>query len=279
MKKFSITRYNSLPSKNTNKKSATVLPKVLAVLFWLAVWHVVSGMLNSPILLPSPITVFETLALLVQSEPFWHTVLFSLIRVAVGFFAGAVTGLFCAVLAYNFKAVRTLLEPLFTVATAIPVASFIILALVWLNARSLSVFTSFIMVFPVVYMNCLKGLQATSVQLLEMASVFNVHLQDKVRYIYLPSLMPFFLSACKTALGLAWKSGIAAEIIGLPSGSIGERLYLSKLYLNMPEMFSFTIAVILLSICFEWVFLAIISFIEVKNKGGAPLENNPAKPE
>ena len=248
--------------------------KFAAVLFWLTVWQGVSILLGNSILLPSPLAVAKTFYALLQEQVFWHAVRFSFLRITAGFFAGMAAGVLCAALAYRYKVVRVLLAPLFTVVTAIPVASFIILALVWLNSRSLSVFTAFIMVFPVIYMNALRGLQAVDEKMLEMAKVFEVKLPDKIRYIYLPVWMPFFLSACKTALGLAWKSGIAAEIIGLPIGSIGEQLYLAKLYLYIPEMFSWTIAVILLSACFEKLFLMLIAYLAKKSKGGLGFEGN-----
>lgn len=95
------------------------------------------------------------------------------------------------------------------VIKAVPVASFIILALVWLDSRSLSFFISALMVFPPVYLNVLEGLCRTDRQLLEMARVFRVPLSRRLRYIALPPGAPYFRTALSLALGLCWKAGAA----------------------------------------------------------------------
>ena len=57
--------------------------------------------------------------------------------------------------------------------------------------------------------------------------------------------------ACRLACGLCWKSGVAAEVIGLPSGSIGERLYDAKIYLNTGEVLAWTLVIVLISLACE----------------------------
>ena len=113
----------------------------------------------------------------------------------------------------------------------VPVVSFIILALLWIPTKYLSIVISFLMVLPVMYTNIQKGIDTTNIQLLEMAKTYRIGLFHTFRYIYIPAVFPFFLSACSIGLGLCFKSGIAAEVIGLPSHSIGEALYEAKLYL------------------------------------------------
>ena len=93
---------------------------------------------------------------------------------------------------------------------SVPVASFVILALIWIGSESLSVFISYLVVLPMIYVNTRAGLWATDPKLLEMARVFRMTAFKKVRYIYVPALMPYLVSGCKTALGMSWKSGIAA---------------------------------------------------------------------
>ena len=138
---------------------------------------------------------------------------------------------------------------------ATPVASIVILILVWVRSRNLSVVISFMMVFPVVYQNVLKGLCNTDRNLIEMADAYRIRTLKRIRYIYLPYLVPYLESAISISLGLAWKSGIAAEVIGLPDGSIGERVYEAKIYLSMPDLFASTVTVIILAFVFERVFL------------------------
>jgi NitT/TauT family transport system permease protein len=140
----------------------------------------------------------------------------------------------------------------------IPVASFIILALVWLESSQLSFFIAFLMVFPPVYLGVLTGIGQTDPRLLEMAKVFQVPFRRQVRYLYLPAIAPHFRSAVSVGLGLCWKSGIAAEVIGLPDGSMGERLYMAKVYFLTPELFAWTAVIVAVSVLFEKVFLRLV---------------------
>ena len=150
---------------------------------------------------------------------------------------------------------RELLAPAMAAVKATPVASFIILVLIWVPSRNLSVVISFLMVLPVIYTNVLNGIQDTDGQLLEMAGVFRVSRWKRIRYIYLSSVLPFFRAGCSLGLGLCWKAGVAAEVIGIPQGSIGEKLYEAKVYLETPHLFAWTVVIIILSILFEKVFL------------------------
>ena len=145
-----------------------------------------------------------------------------------------------------------------TVAKTVPVASFIIICLIWLDASSLSVFISFLMVFPIVYFNVLQGMKSTDRSMLQMADIFRVSYKRRLFYIYMPQVRPFFTSACAAALGISWKAGIAAEVIGIPNGSIGERLYEAKIYLNTADLLAWTVVIVLISVAFEKLFMKLI---------------------
>ena len=147
---------------------------------------------------------------------------------------------------------------------AVPVASFIILALVWLDSRSLSFFISALMVFPPVYLNVLEGLRAADTRLLEMAQVFQVPFWRRAWGIYLPQVLPYFRSAAALGAGLCWKAGAAAEVIGLQAGTIGERLYTAKIYLQTPDLFAWTAVIVALSAGLGRLFLAAVDSLAGK---------------
>lgn len=107
------------------------------------------------------------------------------------------------------------------------------------------------MVVPIVYTNILQGIHSTDEKLLEMAQVFGISGYKKLMAIYIPAVFPHFMSAISLGLGLCWKAGIAAEVIGKPTGSIGGKLYEAKLYLMTKELFAWTIVIIVISILFE----------------------------
>ena len=168
------------------------------------------------------------------------------------------TALFLAVLSGIFRAVRTLVYPFMAAVKSVPVASFVVLLLILAGAKNLSFFIVFLMVFPIIYVNMGQGLEHVDVQMLEMARVFRMSSWKKFLYIYRPAFLPFLVSGAKVALGMSWKSGVAAEIIGVPSYSIGERLYMAKIYLNTDSLFAWTLVIIVLSLIFEKIFLGLL---------------------
>ena len=141
---------------------------------------------------------------------------------------------------------------------SVPVASFVILALIWIGSENLSVFISFLVVIPMIYGATLAGLENMDQKLLEMSQVFSMPFLKKVRYLFVPAVHPYLVSSCRTALGMSWKSGVAAEVIGIPKTSIGEQLYYTKLYLDTSGLFAWTFSIILISAVFEFVFLTLL---------------------
>ena len=120
------------------------------------------------------------------------------------------------------------------------------------------------MVFPPVYLNVLEGLCRTDRKLLELARVYRIPLRRRIWGIYVPQVLPYFRSAASLALGLCWKAGAAAEVIGLPAGTIGERLYTAKIYLQTPDLFAWTAVILILAAVFERLFLAAVDMLAGK---------------
>ena len=203
-----------------------------AVLFWLLLWQAGAMAIDQRIILVSPLTVLARLTELVPTLDFWGAIGYSLVRITAGFLLGVAAGTLLAALSARFRRVEELLAPALLAIKSIPVASFII--------------------------HLLSGIRAADPQLLEMARVFRVPALRGIRYVYLPQVLPYFRSACGSALGLCWKSGIAAEVIGMPDGSIGEQLQQAKIYLNTPDLFAWTLVIVLVSLIFEKVFLALL---------------------
>ena len=242
---------------------------LLAVVFWLCVWQLASMMIGQRLLLASPLDVCRALLKLLPTAAFWQRALSSAARIISGFLLALAAGTACAVLAAVFRWAEAMLRPLMLAVKAVPVASFIILALLWLRGTGrLSAFISFLMVLPVVYENVLAGIRAADDALLEMAAVFRVPLWRRVRALYAPAVLPYFRSACAVGLGLCWKSGVAAEVIGICGGSIGEALYNAKLLFATDELLAWTVVIVLLSLAFERLFLRLLSAAEKRLIGG-----------
>lgn len=215
----------------------------------------------------SPVSVLLRLLTFLPDVTFWGSIAFSACRILGGFALASFVGIFAAVCAAKYIGFRELMAPLVSVIKTTPVASFVILALFWLSSRSLSVFISFLMVFPIVYTNLLQGILQTDRQLLEMGQVFGLSMRKKIRYIYFPQIFSYLRSAFMMGLGLCWKAGTAAEVIGIPDGSIGERLQEAKIYLQMPDLFAWTVTIIVVSLLIEKLILYLLDAIDRWNRG------------
>ncbi len=240
-------------------KENKYLKTILSIVFWLAVWMLSSKAVNQILILPPPAEVFRRLFLLVQTKTFWVTAGTSLLRILFGFFCGLLAGTVFAVISKVSGAADAVLTPMIRVFRAAPVASFIILLMLWINYDFVPVIISAMMVLPVVYQNVRTGIEEVNPDYLQLAEAYRFSLQKRWRVIYIPSVLPYFTSGALTSLGLAWKSGIAAEVLCLPEHAVGSQMYFSKLYLETPDLFAWTIVVVFFSFVLEGCLKKIVS--------------------
>lgn len=238
-----------------------VIRRLIAVLFALTVWQIAAMIVNEDFLFPTPIGVVLRLLTIWQEDGFFSTIANSFLKIVIGFLSGLILGLTLAILAAKLPIIEDLLWPFMITVKSVPVASFIVLALMWLTSKELSVFISFLMVLPIIYTNILEGIKSSNHDIDKMATVFKMPFGRKILYVWIPRIKPFLLSASSIAIGLSWKAGIAAELIGIPSSSLGEMLYYSKIYFNTLDLFAWTLIIVTLSISFEKIFVALLKYI------------------
>ena len=229
-------------------KSARIL---LPAAFWLAIWCLAAACVDQPLLVPSPIAVLRRLGELAAAPLFWRSTLVSLLRIFCGALAGTILGTLCAVLTSRFRLADWILAPAIRLVRATPVASFIILVLLWVSAGKVPGVISALMVLPVVWESVSAGIRSADPQLLELARSYQFSRCKQMCYVYLPAVRPHFAAGVCTAIGLAWKSGVAAEVLCLPKADIGTQVYYSKIYLETPSLFAWTAVVIVLSMLLE----------------------------
>lgn len=236
----------------TSRDKIKKLGQSLAVAgFWLAAWQLAYQLVAREILLVSPVQAITRLFSLAKEALFWQSVSFTCLRVLVGFLLALLVGAILAVICARFPLVRYLTAPLMRVVLSTPVASFIILVLVWIVTDRIPVLIAFLVVVPVVWGNLSTGIGKVDPQLLEMATVFHLSRIKIFRTIYILSVLPFFTAACSSGLGLAWKSAIAAEVICHPKLAVGQQIYNAKIYWETADLFAWTMAVIILSLLIE----------------------------
>lgn len=237
-----------MKSSTTDKVKYT-----LSVFLYLIIWQMVAMWIGEEILLVSPIKVILRLKELFFEREYWENIIFTCIRILSGFFLALLVSIITSILSYLFNSFRIMMKPIVSAIKATPVASIVIVVLIWVSSKNLSIVISFMMAFPILYSALLAGFDNVDNSLIEMAEVFSFSQFKRLKYIYLPSVLPTFITSLTTAIGLAWKSGVAAEVIGLPDGSLGERLYEAKTFLLTADIFAVTLTVIVISIVIEKV--------------------------
>lgn len=239
------------PPLKKSKFRETLAQVVCPTLFWLILWQGAAQWVGQELLLPSPFVVMKTFFALVMSTEFWQSMGKTLLRVSVGILIGTVAGSVLAVLSFALRICRFILSPAIRGIQGIPVVSFILLVLLWWRRDMVPVVVSGLMVLPLIWSNTVKGLEETDPKLLAVGKAYGFPVWKRWWLIYLPSAFPYFITALRSAVGLAWKSGVAAEVICQPPLAIGTEMSYSRLYLDTPQLFAWTLVVVVLSIVME----------------------------
>ena len=243
-----------------------ILKITVSALFWIAVWHFAAKIIDKAWVLPTPWRVLTTFLELSKHQSFWISIKNSVFNVILGYFYGALIGFVLAVISHFLSFVGILVSPVLTVMRATPVASFIMLLWVFVNKEIVPSLIVILIVLPIVYGNLSTGLSSVDKKHLELAKVFDFGFFKKMKYIYVPQTLPYLRSALSTSLGLAWKAGIAAEVLCDPLNSIGHGIFSSKREILTADLFAWTLVVILLCFVFEFV-LARIFAIKLRKDG------------
>ncbi len=247
---------------STTMQTKKIIKNTAVLLFWIAIWQLSALIFNNQILLPSPLAAAKTLFSLLKTGEFYAAVFLSLFRILGGYILGIIIGIAGGILSYYSRIFSALFSPIIKIIRTVPVASFIILAFVWFKSDILPVFICFLMVMPMIWNSVQRGLENIDVKYIELAKVYRLGYLKTLINIKLPLIFPDVITTAFTALGFAWKSGVAAEVICKPLFSIGGMLRDAQVYIEMPEVFAITAVVALLSILLEGI---IKHFLKEKN--------------
>lgn len=249
------------------KKTPKLARALIVLAFWVMVWQIIAVKVDSAVLVSTPAKVFKRLVQLMGEKEYYVIIANSVWRILSGFLIAVGLGTFLGILTAKIRVLDELLAPILSVIKATPVASFIILALVWLNKETIPSFISFLMVLPIIHGNVCEGLKNTPNDLIEMSKIYNLSLKQKLTKLYFPSILPYFLAGFKTSLGLAWKAGVAAEVLSFPKNSIGKQLYEGKTYLETVDVFTWTITVIVISVILEFLLIQTVKKLTARKRG------------
>ena len=231
------------------------IERVTSIAIVLLAWQAVAMIIAQPLLISSPFQVIQRLGTIWMEDEFWTSVIYSFTRITWGFLLSFVFGIALAVLAGKFHTIEVLLWPIILAVKTVPIVAIILICLIWMTSDQLTAFIVVLMILPIIYTNMLSAIKSTDKSMLQMADTFHLPFGKKLLYIYLPQIKPFLVSACSVSLGTSWKAGIAAEVLSIPDGSIGEMMHDAKVYFLTTDLLTWTLIVVLLSLAFEKVFL------------------------
>ena len=246
----------------------------VCIALWLLIWFIAAYFIHNDLFLPSPVSVIKELWSLMHTGDFYKSILYSLRGIGAGFLTGLLSGILLAALSYRFSFAESFISVPVKVIKAVPVASFVILSLLLLKASALSTLISALMVMPMIYSGVLSALKNTDIRMLEFAKVYRLSAWKKTVYIYIPAVMSPLTASASVAIGFAWKSGVAAETIGLIRNSIGNELYKTKLYLETPALFAWTLAIVIISALCELLIKYILKLVSAVLGGGRSEHGN-----
>ncbi len=233
-----------------NKIAGKLIKNIGIAVLWLFIWQLIYWIVANEIFVAAPLAVLKRLFVLAGKTEFWYTVFSSIGRIFLGFTAGILLGILLGISCSN-KITSDILSPLKVIIKTTPVASFIMLAWIWLRRDQIPVFIAMLMVTPILWGNITTGINNMDREYLQFAKVYDLSYIKKIKYLYIPMILPYFTSAAYTAAGLVWKAGIAAEVLCQPKNSIGANLYQAKNLLDTQDVFAWTAVVIVISLCLE----------------------------
>ena len=227
------------------------LKKFIIPIIWIIIWQILASLINEEILLPSPLLVFNRFLQLLREKEFYISLFNSTSKILFGFVISIIGGILLAFFSYKINFFYELINPIIRILRSTPIASIVLFLLFWINKKYLSIYIGFIMAMPIIFQNIYTGLKSIDKKLLQMADIYQIGELKKIKYIYKVKIKPFLSSSLITISGLIFKAGVSAELIALTDKSIGKNLYNSKIYLDMPSLFAWTISIILIAIFVE----------------------------
>lgn len=235
-----------------------MLKKIAIIGGWLALWQLASSLIGTSIILAGPYESLLALARDIGTAEFWQTIGFTFARIAAGFAISALLAVIFAIWAWKAPLVGEILSPAVSFIKSVPIVCIIVLLLIWVGSRHVSIIAVALMVFPPLYYGLFEGLKQSKKDMIDMLTVFHVSPWQRVRYYYIPLVMPQVGAALRVVIGIAWKSGVAAEVIGIPAGSIGENIYFAKISLETADLFAWTFVIVALAVACEKIILILV---------------------
>lgn len=233
-------------------KLRKIISVCLSVTIWLLIWELGASIINNVAFFAGVGATLRALCTLVVTASFWTTVLSSMLRIAIGFIAGVLIGILLAFICWKSRFLNTFFSLGVSVIKSTPVASVIMILWIFIGSARVASAIALFMVAPIIWQNLMDGFGSINKELDEVADIFELSRLKRFKLLIFPTLIRYFVPAALTSVGLAWKSGIAAEIITVAKNSIGYHIKDKKDYFESDYMLAWTLVVVIISVVFEY---------------------------
>lgn len=227
---------------------------IASIFLFIAAWDI-GNQIYGDLILPSPMETFQTLGIFFQDTEFTENLMITLYRVMIGFGISLVAGTILGLLAGFFVTASIVSRPIVTILMGMPPIAWIVLAMIWFGMGDATVeFTVVVASLPIVFVGALQGTRTLEDKFEEMADIFKVPLLMKFFDIYLPHIFSYVFPAWVSALGMAWKIVVMAELLATSDG-IGASLALARSQLDTASALAIVVAMVGLLLIAEYIFL------------------------
>jgi NitT/TauT family transport system permease protein len=225
-----------------------------SIFLFIALWDV-GNQIYGDLILPSPLETFQALASLMHNDIFVADLFITLKRVMIGFGISVILGTTLGLLAGFFVTASMVSRPIVTILMGMPPIAWIVLAMIWFGMGDATViFTVVVASMPIVFIGALQGTRTLEDKYDEMADIFRVPPVMKFFDIYLPHIFSYVFPAWVSALGMAWKIVVMAELLATSDG-LGAALATARSQLDTATVLAIVVVMVGLLMIAEYIFL------------------------
>ena len=250
--------------QQTKRVLSNIFSPILALGIVLSVWAIIAEAENKPLVLPQLNVIFDELGVLLAQASTYIAIGNTLLNTMEAFAVSVLLAIFLSILGVVFPPLHRILSPINTMLKATPTMAIILLSILWLDTEKCPPFIGFLIAFPLLYSLFRQSLLAVDKNLLEMAKVYKVSIFDRIKSIYIPSVLPNMIGSMQSVISLTIKVVIAGEILAYVNNTIGFEMQMANSLVETATLIAWTIAAIILSFLLELFFGLIKKTAEVK---------------
>lgn len=230
----------------------TILKRLILLIALLSIWSVCARYTN-PIFIPSPISVFRNLWTLILSGEIFIAIRYSFLRVSIAALMSATVAIPTALLIYNIKVIKDILNPIISIMRYIPVTAFYPLLIMWFGIdEMMKIVFLFIAVFVYMMPSVILCLDEINQDLIDTGMTIGMNKFQTVYRIQIPASLPSILNSFIMMYGIGFTYIAVAETINAKYG-LGWIIQQSSSRGRTDMVFMSIIVIMIISVLFDMI--------------------------